>query len=415
MVTDSSGTRRRFLKHVGVGAATVGLAGCTDSPGGSGSDETLTIGGLFPTSGPYSTIGVDQRDGMEAALDLIEENEVDVEIETVVKDTQLDPQEGLRRAKELINREGVDVLTGIGSSSVASAVSNEAKKTSTPLMLTTATDEALTAEKCNRYTFRTNTHTYQNMKPVAEWAMENLGTTFATMGADYSWGRASVGAFVEVAEENGGEVVEQTWPKLGATDYSSEIQKVADTDADFLVLRTSGADAVNSIKQIDSFGLKDQMDVLSNQTTTAARGAGEAILGNYGAFPYHFTLETEANQRFVEAYERHSDDAFPSTFSNTSYVGVRMLAKAAATAGSTNGEDLVDALEGIEFDGPKGRMKIRECDHQSTNAMWISQSVESDEHDFPVPEILGKSESGSNDRPCEETGCNLAGDPNGEE
>lgn len=414
MKDNTTGSRRQFLKYVGAGAAATGLAGCTSggngtptptSGGGGGGSLSLKIGGLFPTSGPYSSIGVDQRTGTETALELM--SDMDIDVELVEKDTELNPQTALRRAKEAVEQDDVDILTGHGSSSAAAAVSNYARQQGIPLMITVATDEALTAGNCHDYIFRSNTHTYQNMKPTAEWAMENLGTKFATMGADYSWGRASVGAFVEVAEENGGEVVEQTWPKLGATDYSSQIQKVADTDADFLVVRTSGADAVNSAKQIDSFGLKDQMDVISNQTHNVALGAGDAVVGNYGAFPYHFALENEANAEFVETYRDVGDNSYPSTFSNSSYVGTRMMIEAALAAGSTNPDDLVSALEGIEVDGPKGSMQIRECDHQSTNAMWSSQMVESDEYDFPVPEILKEHEPGSNDRPCEETGCDM--------
>jgi ABC-type branched-subunit amino acid transport system substrate-binding protein len=422
MTGADSASRRQVLKSLSTGAVAVGLAGCTGGDGGdggngggstgggggSGGGLSLTIGGLFPTSGPYSTIGVDQRDGAETALRHLEESDVGVDVELIRKDTKLDPQEALRRAKELVQRENVDVLTGMGSSSAAAAVSNFARQEQVPLMITTATDEALTADKCHEYAFRSNTHTYQNQKGNAEWAMENLGTTFATMGADYSWGRASVGAFVEVARENGGEVVEQTWPKLGATDYSSQIQKVANTDADFLIVRTSGADAINSIKQIDSFGLKDRMDVMTNLTHNVALGAGEAAVGNYGGFPYHFAaIDNEANERFVSTYREVGDGSAPSTFSNTSYVGIQMLARAAAQAGSTATGDLIGALEEFSFDGPKGVMKIRECDHQATNALWTAQMVETEEFDHPVPEPIKKHPAGENDRPCEATGCTM--------
>ncbi|MFC5973515.1 ABC transporter substrate-binding protein [Halomarina salina] len=436
-------TRRQFLQRASGGALAggiVALAGCTSEQaggggggggggeddggggnstgsgnstgGGGGGDVTLRIGGLFPTSGPYSAIGVDQRVGMEVALRHIEDSDTNVTVETEVADTQLDPEQGLRRARELSG--DVDVFTGLGSSSVATAVSNFARQNQVPLMVTTATNEAITGEDCNQYTFRSNTHTYQNQKPNAEWAMENLGKTFATMGADYAWGRASVGAFVEVAEQNGGEVVEQVWPKLGATDYSTEIQRVASTDADFLLVRCSGTDGINSAKQIASFGLKEQMDVITNQTGILAQGAGEACIGNYGMVPYHAALSSEQtgneqNARFVEDYRSIGDGSDPSTYSFTSYMGVRFLAKAAAESGSASANDLVSSLEGLSLTGPKGQMKIRACDHQATNAIWSTRLVspEGTEFDYPIPEFLAKHEADSNLRPCEETGCSL--------
>ena len=446
---DGTRTRRRFIERTSVGilaGGVAGLAGCTSNEeggstdgsgsggggsgnntssggnanssgsgsGGGGGGPTLTLGGLFATSGPYSAIGVDQRDGVKVALRHLADEGIDLTVEETFLDTQLDPEEGLRRARELVERENVDVLIGIASSSVAAAVANYAKQTETPLMLTVATDEALTGENCNRFTFRANTHTYQNQKPNAEYAMENIGTTFATMGADYAWGRASVKAFVDVAEENGGEVVEQVWPALGANDYSSQIQKVANTDADFLLVRCSGADGVKSAKQIASFGLKDRMDVITNQTTVLARGAGDACIDNYGGVPYHAVLSREEtgndeNERFVETYREVGDGSDPSTYSCSSYMGARFLAKAVVEAGSTDSAEVVSALEGISYDGPKGTMEIRACDHQATNAIWSSQLVspEGTEYDYPIPEIFLKHEDGSNSRPCEETGCSL--------
>jgi len=421
-------SRREVMSKVGTGVLAgglVGLAGCTSGDGdgdggggggGGGGDGNLelTVGGLFSLSGPYSAIGSDSSNAVEVALQHMEDEDVGVSVDLVERDTQLDPEVGLRQARELVENENVDALIGTASSSVANAVGNYARQQELPFMITVSTAESLTGENCNGYTFRTNTHTYQNMKPTAEWAMENLGTRFATMGADYSWGRESVGAFVEVAEQNGGEVVEQVWPELGATDYSTYIQQVASTDADFLVVRASGTDGVRSTNQIGSFGLRDQMDVITNQTSILARGAGEAAVGSYGGVPYHAALTSEQtgndqNERFVSDYRDVADGGDPSTYSCTSYVGMRFLAKAAVEAGSTGADDLVSALEGVSYTGPKGEMTIRACDHQATNNVWSSQLVspEGTEFDYPIPEVLAEHPAGGNSRPCEETGCNI--------
>lgn len=417
-------SRRDILSKVGAGVVAggvVSIAGCTSGDDGNGNgngngggDGTLHLGGLFSLSGPYSAIGVDSRDGVEVALEHLDGEDVDLTVETSFKDTQLDPNTGLRQAKELVSNENVDALIGTASSSVANAVSNYAAQQEVPFMITVSTAESLTAGNCKPYTFRSNTHTFQNQKPSAEWAMDNLGTRFATMGADYSWGRESVGAFVEVAQQNGGEVVEQVWPELGATDYSSYIQQVANTDADFLLVRASGTDGIRSATQIGSFGLKEQMDVITNQTTIVAQGAGEAAIGNYGGVPYHPVLTSEhtgndQNERFVADYREIGDGSDPSTYSCSSYMGMRFLAKAAVEAGSTGADDMVSALEGLSYTGPKGEMTLRACDHQATNTLWSSRLVspEGTEFDYPIPEINAKHPAGENLRPCDETGCDI--------
>jgi branched-chain amino acid transport system substrate-binding protein len=245
--------------------------------------------------------------------------------------------------------------------------------------------------------------------------MENIGTRFATMGADYSWGRSSVGGFVEVAERNGGEVVEQVWPELGATDYSTYVQQVASTDADFLVVRTAGTDAVRSTNQIASFGLKDQMDVLILNSVDVMSGAGQAAVGTYGA-GYYFEMDTEANRAFVREYMDQNDGAVPDTWSVTAFEATMLAAKAAAetgaTAGSADTSALASALEGMSIQGPSGESTLRECDHQATRNIAISRAVESREgwwgqKDFPTREILTISEPGTNLRPCGESPCDL--------
>lgn len=342
-------SRRRLLKYVGAGSV-VGLAGCTDSGSGNGNGggggtptdsgggngggaETsveLTVGLLASLSGPYSGLGVDLREGVKVAKQHLESGfwgDANVETELLVKDTELDPQTGIRRARELTNKENVDVLVGPVSSSVASGVQQHANQNGVLHFHPVSTAERWTAEDCGQYTFRATAHSYMNMKPVAEYAMENVGDTFATVGADYSWGRESVGAFVENAQRinSDAEVVEQTWPKLGTTDFSSHIQRVTASDADFVVVRLTGADIINCIKQMDSFGVQDEMKIVSSNTHTLALGAGEAAVGILGGARYTHVLReehtgNEQNAKFVADFQAETD-RLPTTFAHG---GVRL-------------------------------------------------------------------------------------------
>ena len=434
-------SRRTVLRRIGSGATVgglVGLAGCTSEDSGGGGDgggdtggngsagtnsssdggggsASLKVGFLYPLSGPYSSLGEFQVGGTEVALEEIG-SQMDVTIENAgILDTKLEPQEGLRRARELTNQENVDMIVGTNSSAVAAAVSEHAQQSGTPLIITGASAESLTGENCNRHTFRTIGSTYQNTVALAKYSMENLGTTFATMGADYSWGRASVRGFVDVATQNGGELTTQVWPQLGATDFSTEIQKVADSGADLVCVRAAGSDAVNATKQMANFGLMEQMDVLILNSVGVMKGAGQAAVGTYGA-GYYFEQDTETNRAFVNKYMEINDGAVPDTWSTTAYNATRLAAKAAGetgtSAGSADASALVSALEEMSIEGPTGQVRLRECDHQATANISVSETVESREgwwgrKPFPTREILSTTEAGKNIRPCEESACTL--------
>ena len=423
--------RRSFLRNATLGATTAGiagLAGCTGDggdggdgggDGGDGGDGggdggdggggdgplSLKIGVLVPLSGAYSPLGADVRAGVEVAKQHADEDYDDLSVDMVFKDSQLAADVGLRRAEELVEQDDVDALIVGDGTPVVNAVAQYAANQQVPNVATISALEETTMSDCYPFTFRTSTHSYQNMKPTAEWATENLGTTIATWGADYSYGRESVGNFVEVAESNGAEIVEQVFPDLGATDYSSQIQKVSASGADFVVIRAGGSDMINAYKQINSFGLGDEMDVVGISSAAEARGAGEAALGYYGNTPYYFGIDTEANARFVEDYRTQTDGTIPSTYSNSSYTGAKVLFEA-ALQGSIDGTAMRDAMEGLTVTSPLGEQELRACDHQIEGPQWISQFVEESDGDLPVGlEFTNKSEAGTNSRPCSAIEC----------
>jgi branched-chain amino acid transport system substrate-binding protein len=416
--------RRTFLRNATLGATTAGiagLAGCTGDGGDGGGDGgdggsdggngggggslSLKIGVLVPLSGAYSPLGADARAGIEVAGQHADNDYDDLSVDMVFKDSQLAADVGLRRAQELVEQENVDALIVGDGTPVVNAVAQYAGQQQIPNVATISALEKTTMSDCYPYTFRTSTHSYQNMKPTAEWTTENLGTTVATWGADYSWGRESVGNFVEVAENNGAEIVEQVWPDLGATDYSSQIQKVSASGADFVIIRAGGSDMINAYKQINSFGLGDEMDIVGIASAAEALGAGEAALGYYGNTPYYFGLDTEENTRFVQDYRAHTDGSIPSTYSNSSYTGAKVLFEA-ARKGSTDGPAIRDALEGLTVTTPLGEQEVRACDHQIEGPQWMSRFVEDSDGDLPVGlEFLNESEPGTNSRPCSAIEC----------
>jgi branched-chain amino acid transport system substrate-binding protein len=425
-------SRRQLLRQTSLGATAVGisgLAGCTGdgdsgSPtptgdggdtqddGGNESTETkstteLKLGAMAPLSGPFAALGTDERLGVEVAVEHANADFENLNVQASFKDSKLDPKVGLRRAKEFIEEENVHALVVGDGTTVTKAVSQYCGQQGVPMIGVQAASETITGKNCNNYAFRSAAHSYQNMKPTAEWAMESLGTSFVTMGSDYSWGHESVGNFVEVAEAKGGEAVNQLWPKFGTTDWSSYIQKAADTDADFVLIRAGGSDLVSAFKQIDSFGLNEDMEIVGIASHTAALGAGEAAIGMYGNMPYNYRFENEQNQRFVSDYQSMGDDSLPSTYSCSAYVGARFMCKAALESG-TGPDELVSGLESVEISGPLGTQSIRECDHQANSPMWVGEFVANDDGDADVRrETVSEHEVGTNNRPCGETNCSL--------
>ena len=68
-----------------------------------------------------------------------------------------------------------------------------------------------------------------------------------------------------------------------------------------------------------------------------------------------------------------------------------------ATAGDTSSAALIDAMEGMEFEGPKGTIYIRPEDHVAIQDMYIVTLLNVDDPEFNYYELV---ETNRPDVPC---------------
>jgi len=210
-------SRRRVLKSVTATGAVISIAGCTGGDGGDsgdggdgddgsdgGSGEPIKLGITEPLSGPYASVGENQVAALKTAIQLWSE-ETGREIEAVVKDTEVDPSVGTRVAQELIDDEGVHMLTGSYSSAVGLAIGQVAQDNKVPY-ITTAGSTAFTGEECKRYAFATNPTVYATSYAIGQYALENLGSSFYLMTHNYTAGETGSAAAQEIISAGGGTI-----------------------------------------------------------------------------------------------------------------------------------------------------------------------------------------------------------------
>jgi branched-chain amino acid transport system substrate-binding protein len=428
-------SRRSVLAGTGFVGTSI-VAGCLDSGGdgtdnqgdqangdqgqvtdsGSGDQSTnaavsLRIGGLYPLSGPASAIGNYYQTGAELALDRLKEDEI--EIDYIPKDTEFDVETGLRRARELIEEDTVDVLIGGANSAAASAIQEEASRNEVPFMITGADADSLTNEDCNEYTFRSAMGSYQSQSAQAEDIMQTIGKRYATVGSDRSWPRESLAVVNEVAQDNGGELVEEFWPAPGTDDYSAIIEQLGNLDIDVFFMRIVGASAIRFYNQVSEFNL--ETTIAGPGVMTTLLGVGDDLIGNYGYGWGVWEEDTPEKRRFVNDYLEISDGQVPAIWSVGTYIGMRLVSKAAVESG-TDSNAMINGLEGLEWDEPE-EVRIRPCDHQAELSPGNYEIVAPDEHpsdfvqefdpDFPVRKEVTRVPIGEDLRPCEEKECGI--------
>ena len=130
-------------------------SGATEGAGAA-EGEPIRIGMLTELSGPFAPWGVSVRNGMQMAVQEINDaGGINGQpLELVERDTQSTPEEGVTALRGMIERDGIVAAGGVISSDVGLATARIAEQEQIPLFLVKAGSSAiLTAD--SRYTFRT--------------------------------------------------------------------------------------------------------------------------------------------------------------------------------------------------------------------------------------------------------------------
>lgn len=182
-------------------------------------------------------------------------------IEVVSADDQNKPDIGSAKAREWVESQGVDAVTGLVASSVTGAVTKVLTDNKKVALIATSASHAFTTKACSPY----NAHWTYNVVALANGTVKPMVAAgkkkWFFITADYAFGHALEKVATGVINSNGGEVVGAVRAPLGTTDFSSYVLQAQSSGADVVALANAGADFVNSLKTAAEFGLTETTDV----------------------------------------------------------------------------------------------------------------------------------------------------------
>jgi branched-chain amino acid transport system substrate-binding protein len=363
--------------------------------------EPLKIGVLSDLSGGLALFGNEMWEGLQLGFEYATDGSMvagNRPIELIVRDDTSDVDAGTSAARELIESEGVEILIGNTSSGVALQVQQIADENEVVYFAAPAASADITGANWNPHTFRVCRNSAQDGLTMAAWSVSNLGEEFLILAEDYAFGQATAAGFQAAFSANGANFLteEPIYASGDTTDFTPYIQQILEMEPDGLILiwatNTSG---VVMYQQLDSQGVTGSIPIItgfSSNDLVALTPPGN--IGATGLIVYHYTLpDTVANDWMVEQYNAQFGGN-PDLFSECGFATAQAVVAALnGTAGATDSDSLIPALEGLEFEGPKGTYVIRPEDHQALASMYIVKLISVDDPDQayfePVAEISG--------------------------
>ena len=176
-------------------------------------------------------------------------------IEVIFADHQNKPDVGSNLARQWIDRDGVDAIVDVPTSSVALALAPLIKEKNKVFLNSGAASSDLTGKACQTTTVHWTYDTIALSKGTGGAVVKAGGDSWYFLTADYAFGHALERDTAEVVKASGGKVLGQERHPLNTSDFSSFLLQAQASKAKVVGLANAGGDTINSIKQAAEFGI----------------------------------------------------------------------------------------------------------------------------------------------------------------
>ena len=394
--TEPDGAEEETMAEMGTAVCEepvkVGLI--TDATGALG-----IYGAHILRSFPY---GLEYASG--TAGEAIDENHLkyqldECEVEVFIRDDQSNPENTATVARELIEVEGVDILVGTVSSGATATIQELARENEIPLIVAPAAANDITGANFNEYTFRTSRNNYQDAVNICEY-LTNEYDTFVQIAPDYSFGYGGATAFRDACSLFGGEfVADDIFAPADTTEFTPYMEQILDSGADAFIVTWAGGGFVPMMQAAQELGVMDEMAMAAGFVDNAVMPVFFAnAIGSTSGILYHYTQPDNEVNDWLVAKTTENDNTPPDLFDADAMNAALLIANALrATGGDASSAALITAMEGIEFEGPKGTIYIRPEDHVAVQDMYIVKLDNVDDPEFKFFEAVATNRP---DVPC---------------
>lgn len=375
------------------------MAGCGDDSGdpaadGSGDAETVTIGVIGPFEGGFAEIGENILDGAQLAVDHVNEDgglaDGSIVLEIDRRDEQMDPEAATQAARDFIN-EDTPLITGFLSSADCFAAAPVIDDLGGVFISTTCSSNdltgILTGEAPYERSYFVASRDIQLARGLAAAVADEFPDieVFDVFGYDYEVGHEMWETFVDELETEYGMSVEQDqayWVPLDDTNYRTQVSALSrglsgEPENRGLFLSMFGAGTAAFLQQSEAFDIDQEYAVMLNSgsyypVARALDGEAPEIWNSYDY--HHEAFDNEVNDRFVADFQE-AHDRLPVSWSYQGYTTVLAYAAAIDQAGSGDADAVVEALNGLEWDTPKGTLFMNPDTHLAETDVLIKHTI----------------------------------------
>jgi branched-chain amino acid transport system substrate-binding protein len=290
-------TRRRFIQAAGSAAAAAALPARAQA-------GPIRVGLVTVKTGPLASGGIDMERALQQYLNEHQNTMAGRKIELVVADSGGVPAQARTKIQELVERDHIHVMIGPLDTASALAADDYIRQAQL-LTLSVAAADDMTQRKPNPWFTRGTSTASQCAHPMADYCYKQLGyRRMVLIADDIAYGHEMCAGFQRVFEEEGGKVVQKTFPPLTVPDYGTYLAQL-NPKADAIYLGFAGSNGFRYLRQFNEYGLRGNIHTVGGMTAldeAVLRNMGDEALGILTACWYSAELDNPINQKFAAAF-----------------------------------------------------------------------------------------------------------------
>jgi branched-chain amino acid transport system substrate-binding protein len=347
--------RTTIRRSVAVAAALVlglGVTACGGdlTSGGSGDDGSgpIKLGMLTPLTGSSAAIGPNMKNGAQLAVDEINAKGgvKGRKLELTVEDEACDPKTAAAGAAKLVSAE-IDISVGGYCSSATLPTLSRFNKADIPMIIPAANSADLVAQKLPNV-FLLNGTGIQQAEAAADFIKAQGSTAVALVDDNTSYSTDITKRTEQNLRPMSIKVVNHQSVTAGESDYSGAVNAVINAKADFVYWTGYYQEGGLIIKQLRAAGYAGKIMVADGSVDPQLiQIAGQQNAQGVFATMTQTPQTIPGGDAWIKKYQDKFGDA-PGPYSPQAYDAVRVAAEAVEKAGSTDGQKVIKALEGID-------------------------------------------------------------------
>ena len=321
------------------------------------------IGVLFSRTGVTSVTESEHFFGTALAIDEVNDlgGVLGRKLVPIAYDPGGSPDEYRRLATKMLLEDEINVIFGCSRSSSRKAVLPIIERTNGLLWYCSIYE----GFEYSQNVIYTGAVPNQNSIQLAAYLLQNRGSRFFLIGADYLYPRESNRIMRDMVESHDGEILDEIYLSVdaGSQELEAVVDAIAKVKPDVVFSTLVGHGAREFYRLYRERGIDPQQIPIASLTMAEEeiRQIGPSLCeGHITSATYFGSLDNQSNRRLMDLWSKRYGSKPTSMWSEMAYNQVHLFARALERSGSMDTQKLVQAVHKVNFESPEGVLTVDE-------------------------------------------------------